>query len=142
MFKEKIIKQIKTGTRLVSFCSDCNSQNIETIHTCKDCGSHNITTDWTDKRSEQPILKDKTIFVYTCDNCGKEFECMETNNVISFYEGEFMIGNYENAFSKVFIDKDLCNECLAKVIMKLDDDLSNITSENHIKNTIDRLLNK
>ena len=43
MFLRKEIRKIKTNNfRQVSFCKDCNSNEIETIQTCKKCGSHNI----------------------------------------------------------------------------------------------------
>ena len=36
MFLRKEVKRIKTGSyRQVSFCKDCDSDEIETIQTCK-----------------------------------------------------------------------------------------------------------
>ena len=81
MYLGKSIEKVAGSVQLVPFCSDCNSQNIETIQTCKCCGSHNITTDWFDDRSRKQTYEDCNVYIYKCDGCGKELSVKLKSNI-------------------------------------------------------------
>lgn len=145
MFIERKTKTFETGTRLVPFCKECNSQNIETIQTCKDCGSHQITSDWTDIRSQRVEMEKREVLIYKCDKCGKEFEfCNRYNNsnIISYGDGEFCPFERSNDddyyvgsdLVNYNLGIDLCNECKEEFVNKLNARLSKLVSESNINN--------
>lgn len=139
MFIERKIKSFATGTKIVPFCKECNSQNIETIQTCKNCGSHNITADWYDERSQRLEFAEVEVSIYKCDKCGKEYESKIDDNIIS-YDGEFnpfgcsqsdeyCINDYMNYNLCV----DLCKECKQKIVNMLNAKISRITSDSYVR---------
>ena len=143
MYKDTKSKTVKTGGKyLVSFCKDCDSQNIEVTYTCKDCGSHNvalpegildITGD--DTRGIVPVFKTETHFIYTCDLCGKEFDESQSSSVICYDEGQFK--PYMITDSSIFsLSKDICSDCLNKIIYRLNNDIKNITCKSYIEQII------
>ena len=143
MFVRKETKQVKTMERkIVPYCKDCDSYNIETIRVCKDCGSHNvalpegildITGD--DTRGIVPVFKTETHFIYTCDLCGKEFDESQSSSVICYDEGQFK--HYMITDSSIFsLSKDICSDCLNKIIYRLNNDIKNITCKSYIEQII------
>ena len=142
---ELIKKQV--GTRLVPFCKDCNSQEIETIQTCKKCGSHNITADWCDERSQKHEYKEEIIKLYKCDKCGKEFDGKKIDNFISYSSGEFCnfhIPQEELDYdidNKVYcLQKDLCAECKQKICDTLNSKLRQFTHNSTIQKQINNFI--
>lgn len=148
MFLRKEIRKVKTNNfRQVSFCKDCNSNEIETIQTCKKCGSHNIGfPSFTDlcnvdeKRGIIPIYENKEFYIYTCDNCGKEFNGLEISNIISYGYDEFLPYNTNNTDYKTYtLPKDLCDDCKKALIDKLNKQLEEITNKDNVLNMLDNL---
>lgn len=146
MFLRKDIKKVKTGTVLVPFCKDCDSNEVETIQTCKKCGSHNITVDWQDDRSTKIEYAEKETYVYKCDCCGKEFDGFVIDDIISYNDyGEFV--PYKSSFDDYGgngihynLNKDLCNKCKQIIVDKLNKEIECISKEEHVIETLDNIL--
>lgn len=139
MFLEKRLEKQKVGVRLVPFCIDCESQDIETIQTCKKCGSHNIKADWLDERSQKTEYEDVEVYIYKCDRCGKEFNGFNTSNIISYCDGEFVPYKVDDAEQEVSLDKDLCRDCMEVVVSELHKELYNLISTEHILNVAEKI---
>lgn len=149
MFLRKEVKRVKTGSyKQVSFCKDCDSDEIETIQTCKKCGSHNIghpsfySMIDNDTRGLKPIYEDKEFYVYKCDKCGKEFGKyidLLKSNIISYAYGEFIYGAVEDSEKVIPLNEDLCEDCINKLIYKLNKQLDEVTEQENILNTLNNL---
>ena len=149
MYLGKSIEKVAGSVQLVPFCSDCNSQDIETIQTCKCCGSHNITTDWFDDRSQKQTYEDCNVYKYKCDGCGKEFSVKLKSNIsrqntnkISFVDGEFIPYSCEDSSFEYIVPGDYCNNCLETLVRKLNFEVSRLTTSSHIQSTMDKLFPK
>ena len=147
MYLRDEVVNVKVGTRLVPFCKDCNSQEIETIQTCKKCGSHNITANWNDERSQRIEYKQEVRKIYKCDKCGKEFDGMKIDNFISYDCGEFC--NYHisedeleyDTDNKVYcLQKDLCAECKQHICDSLNIQLRQLTHSDNILSTLNNFI--
>lgn len=150
MFLRKEVKRVKTGSyKQVSFCKDCDSDEIETIQTCKKCGSHNIghpsfySMIDNDTRGLKPIYEDKEFYVYKCDNCGKEFDGLQVPNIISFSYDEFVpykVETEDQYESEIYtLPKDLCDDCKKLLVSKLNKQLEEITNKDNVLNTLNKL---
>ena len=140
MFLRKEIKEFNTGhIYLVPFCKDCDSQDIETIRICKKCGSHNVETpsiyENDDKRGHKKATEEREVYIYKCDKCGKEFNGKEVQSDITYDCGEFLVGKHEDIYcnSQIYTFKeDLCYDCLKKITIKLNKELDDINTMEHI----------
>ena len=149
MFLRKEVKRIKTGSyTLIPFCKDCDSEDIEIIKTCKHCGSHNIGNPTTfdllsdDKKGVKPVYEDKNYYVYKCDKCGKEFGKyidLLKSNIISYAYGEFIYGAVEDSEKVIPLNEDLCEDCINKLISKLNKQLNEVTEQENVLNTLNKL---
>lgn len=147
MFLRKEIRKVKTGSyRMVQFCDDCGSENIRLV--CNKCGSHNIKhpsfndmlSD--DKRGMHEIEKEKEFIICKCDICGTEFDGYDWNQNIYYWDGEFGAGTCDSDCytGKTFnLHKDLCKNCMDKLLKKLNGQLDEIIEEDNIKNQLDQI---
>lgn len=153
MYLGKQKREINTGMkRLVNFCKDCGSQNIEVVYTCKDCGSHNIgkplenvLDGLNDNRSIKYDTKFVNVYFYKCDNCGKSFQFIsgEDNprpNSIYFEDGLFYEGSTNNDDAlDITLSGDICHDCITEIVDKLNSEIDNIVSKKHIDGVINDL---
>lgn len=152
MFLRKEKRKYKSGNyRMIPFCRDCDSIEVETVQTCKHCGSHNIGYPSfddmisEDKRGMLEIEKEKDVYIYKCDICGNEFDGIKIPSMVSYEDGEFMVGKFNNEYGTVTeygLDKDLCNECLTKLTSKLNSEIDNIVNKEHVIQVLDSLSDK
>lgn len=139
MYLRREIKKFKEPyKKAVSFCKNCDSQNIEIIKTCMDCGSHDISSDYLDKRAEKQEYVDKDVFIFSCDCCDKEFYKLDKSKskYISYLYGEFVPFYSDEAEKYYELTDDLCEDCLKLVVDKLNKQLDDIALEDNIYNTI------
>ena len=150
MFLRKEEKKVyDRAYRLVSYCKDCDSKNIEIIHICKDCGSKNIKIPsyniLENDNDEKAKVRDYTIkefYIYKCDKCGKEFNGLtECNKFISEVYGEFIpYKDEEYGGDNIYeVKEDLCNDCLQKICDRLNKELEGICSKEHVNHVIKHL---
>lgn len=145
MYLGKDKKIIETQTKIVvPFCEECGSQKIKAVYTCQNCKSHNIKFPKmldNDERAFKKETKEINVYKYKCDICNREFEYNIANhpNYI-FYEDQFYKGYNENVNTNFQIpDKDICDNCLDKIVMDLNKDLNEIVNLNFIKNKVETL---
>lgn len=150
--RKEEIEEKSNSYEIVPFCKDCNSQNIEVQYTCKDCNSHNIQPVQynifsIDERAHKIKTLLKTIYIYKCDKCNKEFNNVASpDNCITYDCGEFLPYKYDSEYDsdseliKRFSTKlDLCPECKQKIVDKLNKEINKIVTEEHIEKIIDKL---
>lgn len=144
MFTGNKIKRFEKGiVQAVPFCKNCNSQNIEIVKTCKDCGSHNISMDIFDDRARKVEYIKKEIPVYKCDKCGKEFDGLETGNIITYIDGIFKPFKCEDESSLMYtLQYDLCEDCKKELVYELNKIISRITFTDNIQKEIEKYLHK
>lgn len=150
MFIGKKKKLIETNNKIiVPFCKDCGSQQIKVTYTCEDCKSHNIKIpsiidDIDDERAYRKETKEIEVYMYKCDMCGKNYEYNKElkPNTISFFDNCFHLGyitsDYNDNFTYTF-KEDICEECLNKIINKLNDDINKIFKDNYINKIKDNI---
>ncbi len=150
MFLRKETVKEPTGTQIiVPYCRECKSMEVETIQTCTQCGSHDIATPhfhklWEDYNGVgiKQEFKDVTKFIYKCDKCNKEFDSRESDNYISYHEGDFetfRLSDDECDFGDnmiYYLDVDLCKECKSVVVNKLRLKLADLINSSTIKNFV------
>ena len=149
MYKDTKTKLVKTGGKyLVSFCKDCDSQNIEVTYTCKDCGSHNVETPTMnmlskDERAFKQDTMETTVSIYECDLCKKEFEVDINKEKPTLYEKDGYV-TLDSWSSKkidmgVYNKRDVCPECLSDIADMLNGQIDSVTLTNNVVNTIKQL---
>ena len=151
MFLREDVIKVKDGpAHLVHYCRDCKSTDVETIQTCKKCGSHNIANPYShilDDYSDAGIIQNykyKTVKIYRCDLCGKEFDGLRVDNYLSYGDGEFNPCNSKNyidaEYVTSFIDyqlqKDLCEDCKQTLKTFLNNRLLQFLSNDNIQDLI------
>lgn len=140
--KRKVIHNTNK-IQLISYCKDCDSQDIETIQTCKKCGSHNIGSGNIlddDPRGYKKITEEREEPFYKCDYCGKEFNGFETPTLILYESGEFYLGYEQGDADYIYRPKgDMCNDCLTKIKNKLNKDILEVTNTYRIEKVINDL---
>lgn len=149
MYKDTKSKTIKTGGKyLVSFCKDCDSQNIEVTYTCKDCGSHNVETPTMnmlskDERAFKQDTMETTVSIYECDLCKKEFEVDINKEKPTLYEKDGYVTLDSWSAKKidmgVYNKRDICPECLSDIADMLNGQIDKVTLSNNVMNTIKEL---
>ena len=149
MFIRKDIVKIPNGIRMVPFCKECNSMNIKITKTCLQCGSDNIIApsmkDITlgyDGSGVKQEFKEMTEYIYTCDKCKKEFCNRDSDNFISYYEGEFESYKLPEDLDPIIynLNKDLCKECKQKIVKKLRLKLLDVTNVYNVQKEIEQFM--
>lgn len=148
MYLRKETKTIETGQYTkIPFCKDCNSEDIEIIKTCKHCESHNISYPSSynmvseDKPGLKPCTIDIDIYIFKCDNCGKEFEKELSPSVISFTDS-FESVDYGDDYISFTLNNDYCKECMETLLGDLNNQINNVLNQNNIDNTVYKLFNQ
>lgn len=152
--KKQITKRLNDKC-IVSFCKDCNSQNIECIYTCKDCGSHHIqlpvlnplAEGYDDPRSYKQSIITEEVNVFICDICKQEYvlKLQESHKANSIYllDGQYTISypDYYDYAKTVTFTEDICPNCLHKIIDKLNEQLDQVVSNSNVMSIKDELYN-
>lgn len=149
MYKNTKSKTVKTGCKyLVSFCKDCDSQNIKVEYTCNDCGSHNIETPSMnmlskDERAFKQDVMETTVNVYECDLCHKEFEVDVNKDKPKLYEkdGYLTLDSWsaKEVSLGIYDKRDICPECMSDIADMLNGQIDQVMLTNNVVSTIKQL---
>lgn len=144
-----------TGSKyIIPYCRDCNSYDVEIIHTCKSCGSNNIATplihnldDYQNNIGTKQEFKDVTRHIYQCDICGNEFDGLKVDGYMSYADGSFESSNYAGFadadttdYTNYQLNKDLCLDCKKKLQTYLSLKLIGFTSSSNVNKLIDEYI--